>query len=150
MVAIITYAASRCALEQMDTSDPYPTLQNLVDNRSALQWSRRAARSSPHAQALGRVLSNLLITSPLALSSEFIAGEDNALADRISRSTNLTQHTPEFLSLLQEFPRLRSCQRFVPSPELLSALYSALSVASAPKLTSQVPLGHITPYRTTG
>ena len=154
IVIIINYVAANLALKigshLANPADPYPTLRNFVDNRSALTWSNRAAKSSRYAQALGRILSNQLLGSPLALSSEFIPGIQNSLADEISRSQYLTTDSQSFSKLVQAHPKLASCRQFHPSPELLSTVYSALSDASAPSLGTKTQPGHFTPARNTG
>ena len=154
IVIIINHVAAGHALQlgfhSDNPPDPYPTLRNFVDNRSALQWSTRAAKSSQYAQALGRILSNQLLGSRLALSSEFIPGIENSLADDISRSPHLSADSPSFSSLTQKYPKLASCRQFHPSPELLSTLYLALSDASAPNLGTKMQPGHFDPAKSTG
>ena len=153
VVVILNYAASKLAiLQNKDRYDiPNPVLMNYADNTSAVAWTKRAARSSPTGKALGRILCNLLINSPLALQSEHVAGTDNTIADRISRSSLHKSHTcPNFVLLEQEFPILSSCRRYQPSQELLSALYQALSSGSGPVRIKKVPLGHFVPGKHTG
>ena len=150
MVIILNYAGSLLVTCLEPSSDPFPRLQNRVDNRSALAWSQRAAKSSRQAQALGRVLANLLLASPLALTSDYITTSDNALADRISRCPLLFPSSPEFDSLKQDYPQLASCRQYLPSPDLLSIVYSALSDGSAPTPEAHVPLGRIVPASNTG
>ena len=150
VVIILNYAASLLVTRLEPSADPFPRLLNRVDNRTALAWSQRAAKSSRHAQALGRVLANLLLASPLALTSDYISTSDNALADRISRSPLLFPCSPDFASLQQDYPQLDSCRQYLPSPDLLSTVYSALSHRSAPAPGAPVPLGRIIPASGTG
>ena len=150
IVIILNYAASLLAIRTSPPPhDPYPVLRNFADNRSAIQWSSCAAKSSPHAQALGRILSDLLLTSPLALDSSFIPGVENTVADAISRS-DLTSYLKLHAALTQAYPSLASCRRYHPSPELLSVIFSALSDASTPNLGKTVPLGLFSPASATG
>ena len=80
----------------------------------------------------------------LGLNAQFLAGENNIIADRISRVHPICGNAPNFKKILQEFPDLVNCQRFHPSKELLSCLFSALlkGQASVEKLPSN--LGHWT------
>ena len=153
VVIILNYAASKLAiLEEPETyNSPAPILLNYADNTSAISWTKRAARSSPMGKALGLILCSLLINSPLALHSEHVAGVNNVLADKISRSPLHDSNTcPCFDALTQEFPILISCRRYIPSPELLSEIYQALSLGCALDPINRLPLGHFAPDRPTG
>ena len=130
VVIILNYAASLLAIieEPGKYNTPAPILLNYADNTSAISWTKRAARSSPMGKALGLVLWSLLINSPLALQSEHIAGVHNTLADKISRSSLHESHScPKFDILVQKILILSSCCCYHPNPELLLAIYQALS-----------------------
>ena len=150
---VLSYAASRLAIQEESSkySAPAPILLNYADNTSAISWTKRAARSSPVGKALGLVLCTLMINSPLALQSEHVAGSDNVLADKISRSSlHDSNSCPNFDVLAQEFPILGSCRRYLPDPELLLAIYQALSSGCAPDPTKKLPLGRFVPARRIG
>ena len=67
----------------------------------------------------------------VALSKAYYAFElttpDNVVADRISRVHSEANLASEMITLCQEFPQLRSCQRFLPSAELTSLILETLS-----------------------
>ena len=152
-MVILNYAASTLAIIQdaATYNVPTPILLNYTDNTYVVAWTKRAARSSLTGKALGRILCNLLITSPLALQSEHVAGIENTIADKISRSSLHESHTcPNFRSLEQEFPILSSCRRYHPSRELLSSIYQALSLGSGPVQIKRIPLGHFAPGKHIG
>ena len=86
-----------------------------------------------------------MITSPLGLSGDYIQGVDNVIADSISRVYSNTNEIPSYDSLLQNFPQLRTYQRFQPSPEFLSLIYLALLLEPSKELQLPSKLGHFTP-----
>ena len=88
VLIILNYAANKLAiLEDPEKYDsPAPIVLHYVDNTYAISWTKRTARSSPIGKALGLILCTLLINSLLALHSEHVAGVNNVLADKISRS----------------------------------------------------------------
>jgi len=48
-----------------------------------------------------------------------------------------------YSSLVQKFPQLKACRRFLPSRELLSLIFSALSTGSPNIPTARVKLGRL-------
>ena len=119
---------------------PYPVLLNWCDNTSADSWLARASRSSPQGKKLGLLLCSYLINSNVGIRSSHVAGIANTIADRISRY-HTSGSTPNFATLLQEIPQLRSCRRYHPNPELVSAIYQALCLEQMPDPTRKLPQG---------
>ena len=68
----------------------------------------------------------LMINNPVGISVAHITTKHNVIADRISRIKRKTNTIPEFSSLLQDFPQLKSCKRFHPSNELISLIMDIL------------------------
>ena len=69
----------------------------------------------------------MLIDSPLGINAKWIAGEENTIADVISRLKELSVDADgysnfDYSSLPQRFPQLQGCRQFLPSNELLSCL----------------------------
>ena len=124
---------------------PYPTLLNWTDNRTARAWLRKAALKSDMARRLQKILCSMMINSPLGLSGDYIQGVDNVIADSISRVYSNTNEIPSYTSLLQKLPQLRTYQRFQPSPDFLSLIYSALLLEPNRELLLPSKLGHFIP-----
>ena len=63
----------------------------------------------------------LLVNTPLGINAKWISGEENVVADGISRLklTN-ADRTYNYSRLKQDFPQLANCRAFQPSPKLLS------------------------------
>ena len=83
-----------------------------------------------------------MINNPLGMKAEHIAGTKNVLADRISRIYDTSFSKNSFIQLFQEFPQLKSWNRFHPSPELLSYLYLGLLKEQDHGLCPPKQLGH--------
>jgi hypothetical protein len=140
---LINYAAAREAYELIpSTAKPTnPVLLNWADNTAAISWTKKMCKSSEGGKALSRILCSQMINNPMGLNASHVAGVDNVIADRISRVH--TSHTnPEFDTLMQEFPNLRSCRRFHPSPKLVSQISQALLCGLAVDPTKPQPKGH--------
>ena len=124
---IINYvAATHFCLIDKDPSDPYPVVQLFADNTTAEAWAIKACKKSPIGRSLGRIQCALMINNPVGISVGHVSTKKNIIADRISRIKHLTDAIPSFLSLMQDFPQLKSCRRFHPSPELVSLVTDAL------------------------
>jgi len=81
----------------------------------------------------------------VGLSSKFISGSDNTVADSISRMSTRA-HLSTFSSLSQTcYPSLRGLYRFHPSPDLLSRLWDALSSKQVHPLDPIPSLGRFSP-----
>jgi hypothetical protein len=119
--------------QQSFSCHPHPTILLLSDNTSAISWCRKAANSTSHkAKSIARLLAAHIIHSPLGLHTDHVRGEDNGIADRISRFTDDSPITSQFSSLTQDYPELRGCRHFPLPQELVSLLSTILSSKSEP------------------
>ena len=145
-VIVVNYLiSSLCLNDNPDiTTDPYPSLINHADNTTAVSWTRKGATSNEAGKALCKILCAARINNRLGLTAQFLPGEKNIIADRISRVHPVSGNAPNFKKIIQEFPELANCRRFHPSKELLSCLFSALlkGQVTVEKLPSN--LGHWT------
>ena len=124
---IISYAAiSLFFKENMDPSNPFPTALIFADNTSAESWAIIGCKRSPMGRALGRLLCALLINNPVGLALDRVSTHDNIIADKISRLKKEKDSLKFFTSLVSSHPQLRTCRRFIPNPELISAISEAL------------------------
>jgi hypothetical protein len=82
--------------------------------------------------------------SDVGVLAEHLAGEDNVIADYLSRAKN-TNDLPafSFKTLQAKFPWLSGSRRFLPSKELLWLLTTALLRPSVDMPTTRVPLGRL-------
>ena len=127
---------------------PFPVQLNWTDNQTSKAWIKKAATKTVKGKALQRILCCLMINNPVGLNADYIEGIKNILADRISRLYSNSAIPPSFTSLMQEFPQMKSWNRFLPSQELLSTLYSALLEGREPGLCLPKTLGHFVPGKT--
>lgn len=124
---IINYAAvSLYFKENHDPSNPYPTALLFADNTTAESWSIKGCKRSLMGRSLGRLLCALLINNPVGLSLARVSTHDNKIADEISRLKHEQDSLTFFASLAASHPQLRTCRRFHPNPELISAISAAL------------------------
>ena len=126
---IINYVAATHVLVHVDPSpaDPHPTVLLYADNTAAESWMRKASKSSAGGRALGYIQAALMINNPVGINVDRVTTTDNVVADRISRVLTESRLTHEMTVLCQDFPQLRSCQRFRPSAELTSLILETLS-----------------------
>ncbi|KAL7523451.1 hypothetical protein ACHAWF_001168, partial [Thalassiosira exigua] len=122
---IINYAAALVALTlDDDTDDPYPVLLNESDSAVAIKWTNHHCKESLAGRALGRLFCALLIGSRLGINAKHIRGEENDVADAISRlRRNRDSDLFDYSLLKQQFPQLQACRVFQPSQELLSLVW---------------------------
>ena len=145
---IITLAASISKIEQNRHSltHPNPTLSIQSDNITAVSWTRKAASSTQAGKSLAFILTSLLAQHQhIGLSSTHIAGKDNDVADEISRTSSLantSSHPFSIHVLKQKYPQLRGSLRFLPSPELLCAIWDALLLKPVHPLIKIASYGH--------
>ena len=144
LVEIINYAAVTVLFQENPTlcKNDYPILLNWTDNQTSKAWIKKAATRTAKGKALQRILCSLMINNPLGIIADYIPGELNVLADAISRVYTNSPSIPCLNKLLQEFPQLNCWNRFHPSQELLSALYSGLLLGQDPGLNLPKNLGH--------
>lgn len=134
---IINYAAAlTIILLEPPTDDPYPILLNHADNKAATKWIRLCT-SSPMGRRLALIFCFLLMESPLGINAKWLPGDENTIADAISRAKQ-TRHTNnsfyDYSSLKQEYPVLMNCRSFQPSQDLLSMLWTAILTENTPTL----------------
>ena len=138
---IINFAAALTALqEDGHPDDPHPVLLNFADNMSSVRWTNHYCKGSMKARALGLLFCCLLANCFLGINAQWTAGDENKIADEISRTrepfdfdddgTNHRSFT--YSQLLQQFPQLKPCRCFQPKPEFLSLLWQTI-------LTGQLP-----------
>ena len=128
---------------------PYPVLLNWTDKQTSQACIKKAFTKTAKGKALQRILCILMINDPVGFKVDYIEGSKNILADRISRLYSNSATPPSFTSLIQEFPQMKLWNIFLPSPELLSTLYSALLEGREPGLCLPKKLGHFVPGKPT-
>jgi len=148
---ILSFAAAATRISQSTSpAIPNPLLSIMSDNTTAISWTRKAATSTKEGKALAYILTSIMIQHPhLGLSSSFIKGVDNTVADAISRMHTKT-HTLTFFQLQQTYPTLTGLDQFHPSPELLSRIWDALSLQPVRPLDPILILGHFSPDTKSG
>jgi len=146
---ILSFAAAIITHSDAQHPNPYPTIEILSDNKTAIAWTRKASSSSREGKNLSLLFTSLLHKTHLGLKSAYIPGDDNTIADRISRMQT-TNKRISFSSLSQAYPTLTTCTRFHPSQELLSATWAALLSPQQFLLPQIKKLGHLAPASTTG
>ena len=138
---IINYAAALTAIAiSFPDDDPYPILLNHADNKSAVKWVRLCTESII-GRRLAILFCFLIMDEPLGINAKWLAGDENEIADAISRikskmSTNTSSlnYTNLFQSLKQQYPVLQNCRTFQPSQSLLSMLWRTILTENLPTL----------------
>ena len=125
-VVIINYAICSYLIPKSGSSIEYPVLMNWSDNRSAISWTKRAARSTIAGKALARMFCCLAFNNPVACSAEYISTSDNHCADLISRLKTNDQLSFNTLALFQKYPVMQSYHHLTLSPDFLSCLMQGL------------------------
>ena len=88
---------------------------------------KKANSSSERARALGYIQAALMINNLVGICVDRVSTTDNVVADRISCVQSEAHLITEMFTLCQDFPQLRSCQRFRLSAELTSLILETLS-----------------------
>ena len=148
-VIIMYTAVTQAYRDGIPLPHKYPIFKNESDNMSAVVWSKKASMSTSKGKTLAKLFALLCIDNELSLHSAYIKGDDNVVADNISRmKTKRLTKTPA--QLLYQFSELQNCRQFQPSQELISYLYSALlnGQIKAGKLPNR--LGQFSPARNFG
>ena len=148
LVAFQTITPDERALWFPNGLPAIPVVREHCDNTSAVSWANKVTTSSPQGQKLLGIYSELLRSYDICLRSDHIKGEKNVLADFLSRPTNCSlSHADRAAQLYHSQPSMTSWRIFLPSPELLqlltSALFSQLPVAppSLPLVLGQLVHG---------
>jgi len=131
---IINYAAALTVLiNENPTDDPFPVLLNEADSSSAITWANHHCKESLAGRALGRLFCQLLVNSRLGINSVHIRGEENVIADGISRlKLEDDAHKFDYSLLKQKFLQLQGCRVFLPSQELLSLIWRCVRQQKSP------------------
>ena len=133
---------------------PLPIFGSQHDNTSAQSWAARGSCKSNMGQPIVALFSALMATTDIGTNAQRISTEDNFLADRISRFQHYfcNPNSPNFKHQLGQLDRrLLYWDVFLPSPELMSVVSSALSSplrTELPKLPNN--LGQLVPTSSTG
>eukprot|EP00984_Skeletonema_dohrnii_P022676 scaffold11768_cov88-Skeletonema_dohrnii-CCMP3373.AAC.5 len=134
---IINYAAALTVISQEPPKDdPHPVLLNFADNKSAIKWIRLCT-SSRMGRRLGLILCFLLMDSPLGINAKWLPGDENVIADAISRikqSKGANNFFYDYSLLKQEHQILTNCRSFQPSQELLSFIWTSILTENTPTL----------------
>jgi hypothetical protein len=111
----------------------HPILLCFTDNTSAEAWANKVTSKSLQGQPLIGMLAALLRARPIGLNTHHIPGDENILADFISRPTHFAlSHSDRSEQIFLKHASARTWDYFLPSPELLQSLSCLLS--SAPTL----------------
>ena len=134
-----------------------PILSTGSDNQVAKAWANKGFTSSPAGQQLLVVYTDILRDHKIGHDVFYIPGEENTVADDISRPTddpsdNLLSNFPALLSqTYQRNPFLQTFSSFHPSPELLRRISSALyTTAKLVPASMTGALGHFEPAGSIG
>jgi hypothetical protein len=144
---IFGLAASIRAWESLPTQSrpTNPLLLLWTDNTAAKAWTTRiAGLKAPQGHSLARIFSHLLMFSDAGVHANHIPGDDNVIADYLSRiAITHTSATFTYLDLQIRFPWLKLSRLFQPSNELHALVCSSLLTPSVNIPTTRVPLGRI-------
>ena len=127
-------------------------LYNFTDNTSALAWLQRPPSQGGSAcSALLRIFAAIQSHGTLGINVAHIKGVDNIIADAISRPRFAASATSSHLQqLMTAHPSLTDYRRYLPSPELVSLVSSALCSSNPREPSLRVELGQLAPAGSTG
>jgi hypothetical protein len=116
------------------------------DNTTAKAWSKKISGiKNPQGRSLARILAHLLMFSQVGIETDYVIGEENIVADFLSRAPATHGFANfSYRHLQTRFPWLHLSRRFLPSNELLALVCSALLQPSVNIPTTRVPLGRMT------
>jgi len=128
-----------------------PVLLCVTDSTASKSWAARVTSKSRRAQSLIAIFAQFLRACDFGINCQHVAGVLNLLADFVSRPAHIClSHAERAEQICQSHPFLRTCDCFLPSPELLQLLTSALFTSPSvalPDLPSNlgrfVPAGFI-------
>ena len=135
-VVIINYTVCSYLIHKSGFNIEYPVLMNWSDNRSAISWTKRAARSTNAGKTLARMFCCLAFNSPVACSANYISTSDNHCADLISRLKTNDQTSFNPSALFQKYPMMKSYHHLNLSLDFLSCLMQGLLSGTFQKLGS--------------
>jgi hypothetical protein len=150
---IIGLAGSIVAWEMLppDTRPSHPMILLWTDNTTAKSWTKKiSGLKTPQGRMLARVFAHLLMFSDVGIEADYIEGENNIIADYLSRIRLANDFSAfSFEKLQTKFNCLKSSRHFLPSNELVSLLTTALLTPSANIPTTRIKLGQIVTEQTT-
>jgi hypothetical protein len=128
------------------TRPPHPFVLLWSDNTTAKAWSKKISGiKNPQGRSLARILAHLLMFSQVGIETDYVIGEENIVADFLSRAPATHGFANfSYRHLQTRFPWLHLSRRFLPSNELLALVCSALLQPSVNIPTTRVPLGRMT------
>lgn len=109
-----------------------PVWLGLTDNMVSKSWESRATAKSARGQSLVGIYSSLLRATRVHTVCDHIPGEENIVADDISRNDFTLSLSARFEQLFAKHPSLASLDYFLPSPELLQLLILRLFSSPSP------------------
>jgi hypothetical protein len=134
-----------------------PVLSTGSDNQVAKGWANKGFTSSPAGQQLLVIYTDILRDHKIGHDVFYIPGEDNTVADDISRPTDdpsdtlLSDFSALLLQTYQRNPFLQTYSSFHPSPELLRRISSGLyTTARLEPGSMKGALGHFAPAGSIG
>ena len=111
-----------------------PVLCIWTDNKIARSWAAKISSKSLRGQQLVTIWAQLLRRTDAAIDIDYIPGEENTLADWLSRFFPFLHSNSSTLQTLLPDAAKHSWTFFRPSPELLSLLSSKLFCETWPAL----------------
>jgi hypothetical protein len=106
--------------------DPFPKLLIRGDNTCAESWAKKGSKKSTMGRALGRLLSALLLNTPVGLDVEHISTTANTIADLISRIKSESHLINKIPKIQAEHPDLAGCKRLALNSFQLSCIMEAI------------------------
>ena len=118
---------------QFPTGFPHiPTLLTWTDNTPSKKWANKVTTASPRGQYLVQVYAELLRRCNIGTNCDWIEGESNVNADKISRPVPTLPDSHHCQQIFRTIPESTSWNYFRPAPDLLSLLASRLSCTAWP------------------
>ena len=147
IVVILQLAAAITRAEEDATQFAIQPLSKILirtDNSPSQNWAHKVSSKSERGQLFVSIYADLLERTQLTVACNHIAGEDNDLADFLSRPiANTNSHVDRCAQIFRKEPRLEMYHFFRPTAEFLSCLHSRLFITqwqASPPLPSK--LGH--------
>ena len=126
---LINFAAAyHYFLNHPDQDDPYPVVRLFLDNTASESWIIKACKGSLAGRALSCLQCAMMINNPVGIQAEHVTTIANKIADKISRIKKETNSVRGFASILQAYPEIAGCRRFLPSAALISHITDAISL----------------------
>jgi hypothetical protein len=132
LAAVVTILEENQLQPSLATKFPrgIPALAKLLirtDNSPSQNWAHKVSSRSEKGQQLVHLYAALLERTSIAVACNHIKGENNSLADFISRPpTHIPSLAWRHQQIFEKAPKLASYRYFRPHPELLSNLESRL------------------------